>query len=351
MLVPRVATIVDMHNVYSSLVRRTGEERKGVVGTYLRREAQLLARVESRVVNEADAVLAVSRSDRDHFHSLGGRHVHVHSQWCRLCALRPAASRRTTDQPLVLYVGSLSWQPNADAVKFLLRHVLPELKSKMPDVRIRVIGRGADDELIRMRDQPGVEILTNVDDVRPHLAQAHVLAVPLEAGGGSRLKILEAFAAGLPVVSTAVGAEGIDAEDGRHLLLAERPEFAAAISRLMRDATSAGTSPKMHAPWRRNATTGCRLAHRLRLSWSRYYATRRDAGRRTPHLVDRRCGRMMRMRLFRWPDSTFDRRSLSSRSIDCTRSTSGRRMRLHDIDATSASRARARRCAGVSASS
>jgi glycosyltransferase involved in cell wall biosynthesis len=86
-----------------------------------------------------------------------------------------------------------------------------------------------------------MEILTDVADVRPHLSEAHVLAVPLEAGGGSRLKILEAFAAGLPVVSTPIGAEGIEAKDGTHLLLAGRSEISKAIVRVIRNPALAGT--------------------------------------------------------------------------------------------------------------
>jgi glycosyltransferase involved in cell wall biosynthesis len=86
-----------------------------------------------------------------------------------------------------------------------------------------------------------VEILTDVADIRPHLSEAHALAVPLEAGGGSRLKILEAFAAGLPVVSTPIGAEGIEAQDGTHLLLAGRSEISEAILRVIRNPTLALT--------------------------------------------------------------------------------------------------------------
>jgi glycosyltransferase involved in cell wall biosynthesis len=81
-----------------------------------------------------------------------------------------------------------------------------------------------------------VEVTGGVPDVIPYLRAAHLLAVPLDAGGGTRLKILEAFAAGLPVVSTRVGAEGIEGTDGTHLVIAERPEFAAAVGRLVSDA-------------------------------------------------------------------------------------------------------------------
>lgn len=232
---PRVPTVIDLHNVYSTLVSRTGDERGAAVRAYLHREARLLDAIERKAVTRADAVMAVSNSDRDHFAGIGGRNVHVvpNGVDCSHYASLPLG--RSSGPPLVLYVGTLSWQPNADAVGFLVQKVLPELRTRIPELRIRAIGRNAGGELLRLRDIPGVQILTDVADVRPHLSEAHVLAVPLEAGGGSRLKILEAFAAGLPVVSTPIGAEGIEAQDGTHLLLSGRSEISEAVFRLIRN--------------------------------------------------------------------------------------------------------------------
>ncbi len=239
--VPSVPTVIDLHNVYSTLVSRTGDGRRAAVRAYLRREARLLDAVERKAVTRADAVMAVSTSDRDHFVAIGGRNVHVIPNGVDCPHYAPRTLHRFSGPPLVLYVGALSWQPNADAVSFLAQKVLPELRTRVPELRIRAIGRGAGSELLRLRHIPGMEILTDVADVRPHLSEAHVLAVPLEAGGGSRLKILEAFAAGLPVVSTPIGAEGLDATDGTHLLLAGRSEISEAILRVIRNPTLALT--------------------------------------------------------------------------------------------------------------
>src|SRR5207248_7650671 len=113
---------------------------------------------------------------------------------------------------------SLEWRPNLDAVRLLLDRTLPAVRAAEPDVRLSIVGRRPPAWLVqRARTEPGVELHADVPDVRPHLARAAVLAVPLRIGGGSRLKILEALGCGVPVVSTRVGAEGLDLRDGEHL--------------------------------------------------------------------------------------------------------------------------------------
>src|SRR6185295_18943255 len=99
-----------------------------------------------------------------------------------------------------------------------------------------IVGRNAPADLLALaREDRHVVVAADVPDVAPYFADADVLAVPLETGGGTRLKILEAFAADLPVVSTPIGCEGIAADDGRHLVVAERPRFAAAVTDLLLD--------------------------------------------------------------------------------------------------------------------
>jgi glycosyltransferase involved in cell wall biosynthesis len=129
----------------------------------------------------------------------------------------------------------MSWEPNAKAAIYLAEQVLPRIRMEFPDCRLRIVGRDPTSEVQALTAHPGVEVAGRVPDMVPHLAEAHCLAVPLEAGGGTRLKILEAFAAGLPVVSTPVGCEGIDAAPGAHLIVADRDDFANGVCRLLRD--------------------------------------------------------------------------------------------------------------------
>jgi glycosyltransferase involved in cell wall biosynthesis len=115
------------------------------------------------------------------------------------------------------------------------------VRRRVPDARVTIVGKNPPPEVLALAQQEAnVEVAGNVRDVVPYFRGAHVLAVPLEAGGGTRLKILEAFAAGLPVVSTPVGCEGIDGVHEEHLLVADRPQFADAIVRSLLDPAAAG---------------------------------------------------------------------------------------------------------------
>jgi glycosyltransferase involved in cell wall biosynthesis len=231
-----VPVVLDLHNIYSQLVQRSAHEAEQVLTRfYLEREARLLQRLEAHAVRSVDVVLAVSEGDAAHFTGLGARAVHVvpNGVDCSAYASLPTAQR--TGPPLLLYLGAMSWAPNAHAARFLASVVLPQVRARMPSARLRIIGADPPPEVCALRARPGVEVLGAVPDVTPHLRAAHVLTVPLEAGGGTRLKILEAFAAGVPVVSTPVGCEGLDVMDGTHLMVAPRASLADVTRSLLAD--------------------------------------------------------------------------------------------------------------------
>ena len=139
--------------------------------------------------------------------------------------LLPARIGRTAMPGQILFLGSLDWRPNLDAVDQLLATVFPAVRAQEPSARLCLVGRNPPEALQRrVQATPGVELHANVPDVRPFLAPSALMVVPLRIGGGSRLKILEAFAAGLPVVSTRIGAEGLNVENGSHLTVVENVE-------------------------------------------------------------------------------------------------------------------------------
>jgi glycosyltransferase involved in cell wall biosynthesis len=233
---PAVPAVLDLHNVYSLLIRRTaGEQSNPLKRAFLRLEAGRLARVERRAVRGCDAVFAVSDLEAEHFRALGARAVYTMANGVD-CAAFADLSIGRTGPPVVMFLGTMSWGPNAAAARFLARDVLPALRARVPGATLLIVGRDPPADLLALNGAPGIEVASNVPDVKPYLARASALAVPLDAGGGTRLKILEAFAAGLPVISTAVGAEGIDAQPGAHFVRAERPEFATATAALLADA-------------------------------------------------------------------------------------------------------------------
>jgi glycosyltransferase involved in cell wall biosynthesis len=144
--------------------------------------------------------------------------------------------------PSLLFPAMFGHVPNAVAAEFLMGQLLPRLRARWPACRLLLVGAMPTPAMLRAADaDPNLVVTGAVPDVRPYLAAASAVAVPLFEGSGTRLKILEAFAAGVPVVSTAQGAEGICAAHEVHLLIAEDADaFAAAVARLVDDLELAG---------------------------------------------------------------------------------------------------------------
>jgi len=139
--------------------------------------------------------------------------------------------------PTVLFQGTLRYPPNAEAARFLVGEVTPILRSLVPDVRVRLVGTPAP-ALASLDDPPVVTLVGQVPDIADELARADVVIVPIRFGSGTRLKVLEAFAQKVPVVASTLGAEGLGAEDGVHLLLADTAhDLAEACARLLVDET------------------------------------------------------------------------------------------------------------------
>jgi polysaccharide biosynthesis protein PslH len=180
-----------------------------------------------------------------------------------------AAATRRPDPKQILFLGSLDWRPNLDGIDVLLARIMPEVLAAEPDAHLAIVGRNPSPALIRrLRREPNVDLHADVDDVRPYLARSAVMAVPLRIGGGSRLKILEAIASGLPVVSTRIGCEGLIFEPGRDLSVVEsEDQMAAALVDTIRNPTRAAemvrrgrTVIDAHYDW-------SRLADRLEQVW------------------------------------------------------------------------------------
>src|SRR5207249_1868624 len=161
------------------------------------------------------------------------------------------------DPKTLLFLGSLDWRPNLDAVSILLESIFPGVRAFEPEAKLLIVGRNPPEWLKERAHQPGVELHGSVPDVRPFIARAGLLAVPLRIGGGSRLKILEALSSGLPVVSTQIGAEGLCLEPGQHLhTVGDMAEMADALVHCLRDPCGA----------RAMAERGCRLVG-VRYDW------------------------------------------------------------------------------------
>lgn len=144
---------------------------------------------------------------------------------------RPAVS----SPPVIVFQGTLRYPPNADAARYLVEDVGPRLRALVPTAQIRLVGLGSP-ALAGLDDPPSVTMTGQVDDITDELARADIIIIPLRYGSGTRVKILEAFAHRIPVVSTTIGAEGLDVRAGQHLLVADDPDgLARACAQLLAD--------------------------------------------------------------------------------------------------------------------
>jgi glycosyltransferase involved in cell wall biosynthesis len=141
----------------------------------------------------------------------------------------------TAEEPRLLFLGSMDWEANVDAVDYFCRDIWPAILAAVPSARFSIVGRNPHPRVQRLASDT-VTVTGAVPSVIEYLREAALLVVPHRVGGGTRLKIFEAMAAGKPVVSTSVGAEGLDVHDGRDILLADTPnQFADAVVGLLRD--------------------------------------------------------------------------------------------------------------------
>ncbi len=200
------------------------------------REYKTIARLERRYLQQADFVLTVSENDREFFARFIGP--------AKLAAISTGVDveyfRATpgAEQPNTLvFTGSMDWMPNEDGILHFLDEILPRVRRDIPEVSLWVVGRSPSPRLQKAAGRlPGVKITGRVDDIRPYLQQGAVYVVPLRIGGGTRIKIFEAMAAGKAVVSTTLGAEGLPVTDGQNILLADEPEeFARRVVELLRN--------------------------------------------------------------------------------------------------------------------
>jgi glycosyltransferase involved in cell wall biosynthesis len=231
----QIPAVIVAHNVESMIWQR----RAAVAGDPLRRwffglQAKRMDAFERAQMPRAAQLIAVSEADAQMFRSWGARCVTV-DNGVDLDFYAPDATAEVQDR--ILFLASLDWFPNVDALNYFVDAMLPAIRRARPQATLRIVGRRLSaGDAARFAKVPGVQVIGEVEDVRKELRSASVVVVPLRIGGGSRLKILEALAAGKAVVSTTVGAEGLAVEDDSHLRIADAPEqFAAVVCELLGD--------------------------------------------------------------------------------------------------------------------
>jgi glycosyltransferase involved in cell wall biosynthesis len=219
--------VLDLHNIESTLLNRCRDAATNVTGIALGRFATYTREFEKQLLPAFDAVLVASVKD--------AHELPPGVRWIVYPNTIPLAPSPTVQKRLeIVFSGNLGYLPNLQAVEFFRRDVWPKLAALDPALVWRIVGKNEQLLATRLRGERRIELTGPVEDALPELARASVAVVPLLSGSGTRVKILEAWAAGTAVVSTQIGAEGLTCIDGEHLLLAPpNAEFAASVIRVL----------------------------------------------------------------------------------------------------------------------
>ena len=233
-------TVLFQHNIEAQIWQRLASSQKSPLKrAYLGLQHQRMRHWENRLSRLFDGVITVSPEDAQIARStyqltnvLGHvpTGVDVHD-------FQPAALQAQSRPFTMGFLGSMDWMPNIDATLYFTEEILPIVRSAQPDCRFKIIGRNPPPKLREMaKADAQIEVTGTVDDVQPHVHDCDVIVIPLKAGGGTRIKIYEAMAMGVPVVSTTIGAEGLSVTHEKDLLIADTTQdFASALLRLAGD--------------------------------------------------------------------------------------------------------------------
>jgi len=234
---PNIKTLLDQHNaVYLIPHRMAQSETNPLKRAILDREANLLTTYEANICRRFDYVVWVTQEDRRAVESLPefDSSNQPPAAVIPICAdpARVQPPARDTSKKRITFLGGLHWPPNAQGIVWFAKEVFPLIRAAVPEAALTVIGKNPPAELTG----EGIEVTGYVEDLTPYLAQTAAFVVPLHAGGGMRVKILDAWSWGLPIVSTTIGAEGIEIEPGKDILIADTaPDFAQAVIQLLKD--------------------------------------------------------------------------------------------------------------------
>jgi glycosyltransferase involved in cell wall biosynthesis len=232
-----VPSVLIDHNCEFAVLRRNMEFVSGPLKRW-RYELgwKKFARWEAKVLQRFSAVVMPSDEDRQNMLAFAPHltNIQVIPNGADADYFDPTRWAPVKDR--LMYNGALTYSANLDAIEYYASEIYPLLRLKRPDAKLMVTGRNQGVNTQTIDDCPGIQLTGYVDDIRDVLYKSAACAIPLRKGGGMRLKIPEAMAAGVPVVSTSMGAEGLDCTHGEHLLIADTPqEFAIAIEQVLTD--------------------------------------------------------------------------------------------------------------------
>jgi len=217
--------IYNWHNIESEAMRRYGDRIDSLARRwYAGHTAAKMERIEASILRSAFGHIVCSERERDQLlrcapsARVAAVENGVETDYFAGAGSAPGADRR------IVFVGAMDYFPNKDAAVHFAHRIWPAVRSRLGEIELAIVGTNPGPEVLALGTLPGVRVTGSVPDVRPWYAGALAAVVPLRTGGGTRLKILEAIAAGVPVVSTPLGAEGLDVVDGESVLLADEED-------------------------------------------------------------------------------------------------------------------------------
>ena len=232
---PQEKALLFQHNVESLIWQRLHDQAGGIRRAYFGSQWRRMQRFEREICARFDGVVGVSEDDCAILRREFGLHnvLGAVPTGVDVAYFQPSTAPRKAQS--LVFLGSMDWMPNVDGVRWFAEEILPRVQRRFPATTLSIVGRNPT-EAVRLlaSERAGIRVTGTVPDVRPHLAAGEVMIVPLRIGGGTRIKIYEGMATGIPVVSTSIGAEGLASTPNENILLADAPEeFAVAVCRLL----------------------------------------------------------------------------------------------------------------------
>jgi glycosyltransferase involved in cell wall biosynthesis len=216
----QVPVFYDWHNIESDVMAQYSRHAGFLRKMYALTTAGRLRDLEGRLLRSAAGHIVCSEREQL---ALRQREPSARVEVIENGVDVAAFSRRSGDEAprhRIVFVGSMDYHANIDACMYFGRGIWPRLRSRLPAWKLTLVGSRPTPEIVALANDPSIEVTGTVPDVRPYYREAVAAVVPLRLGGGTRLKILEAMAAGVPVISTALGAEGLEVRPGRDILIA-----------------------------------------------------------------------------------------------------------------------------------
>lgn len=216
-----IPTVLFQHNVESSLWHRLATTESNLAKRLAYKiEARKMTTYERNALSRFHHIIAVSEYDRQQMLAMDSAAAITVVPTGVDTEKYTVAPPSTADPPKIVFLGSMDWEPNIDAVSYFCRDIFPRIRAQFPSAIFQIVGRNPHASVRQLAGE-SVEVTGTVPSVREYLQQATVVVVPLRAGGGTRLKIFEAMATGKALVSTTIGAEGLAVQSGRDLILAD----------------------------------------------------------------------------------------------------------------------------------